>query len=431
MKLEKLISVLRLRLRIKSPFFATLAMFTEFKKSESIPTAATDGKCIWINPEFLLSLSSLQQDGLILHELLHAALLHSIRRRQREEKLWNIAADIVVNSIILKEDKFELPPKGILPPQNWQALGFNQPPDWDKLSVEEVYELLRKADDSMINSFSWSEDLADLLPPNYGEGKQEGKAENQDKEGNSDRGDKGGKKNSKDSESNENKRDNQYGEINQHQEEKLRAHWKNALQQAVVVARTTSQGKLPAGLQRQIDKVTNPQLDWRSYLWRYLVHTPNDFKGFDRRFVGSGLYLDNLEGESVQVFVAVDTSGSIDYGQLTMFLGEISGILASYPHLQCELYYADADIYGPLELNNPDQIIPKPQGGGGTSFVPFFKKIEAKLELDFQVEGVCVYLTDGYGDFPEKAPELPVLWVVTVGGLDLEQFPFGETIRLC
>lgn len=43
---------------------------------------------------------------------------------------------------------------------------------------------------------------------------------------------------------------------------------------------------------------------------------------------------------------------------------------------------------------------------------------------------VCVYLTDGYGTFPNQAPELPVLWVVTPGGLDLSQFLFGETVRL-
>jgi MoxR-like ATPase len=43
---------------------------------------------------------------------------------------------------------------------------------------------------------------------------------------------------------------------------------------------------------------------------------------------------------------------------------------------------------------------------------------------------VCVYLTDGYGDFPAEPPDLPVLWVVTPGGRALETFPFGEAVRL-
>ncbi|MGY6528538.1 MAG: hypothetical protein ACXITR_01285 [Cyanobacterium sp.] len=43
---------------------------------------------------------------------------------------------------------------------------------------------------------------------------------------------------------------------------------------------------------------------------------------------------------------------------------------------------------------------------------------------------VCIYLTDGYGCFPDNVPSLPVLWVVCAGGLDLQEFPFGETVRL-
>jgi predicted metal-dependent peptidase len=98
-----------------------------------------------------------------------------------------------------------------------------------------------------------------------------------------------------------------------------------------------------------------------------------------------------------------------------------------YPHLYCELYYADAAAYGPYELN-PDSAIPEPQGGGGTSFIPFFEKVAERW--DRQTQSVCIYLTDGYGDFPETPPELTVLWVVAPGGLDLAQFPFGESVRL-
>jgi predicted metal-dependent peptidase len=137
--------------------------------------------------------------------------------------------------------------------------------------------------------------------------------------------------------------------------------------------------------------------------------------------------LEALEGESVQVFVAVDTSGSVGDGEMRMFLSEVLGILSAYPHLKCELYYADAEAYGPYSLT-PDSSIPKPVGGGGTSFVPFFEKVSANR--DWHSSGVCVYLTDGYGTFPEEPPPLPVLWVVTPGGLGLEHFPFGEAVRL-
>ena len=57
---------------------------------------------------------------------------------------------------------------------------------------------------------------------------------------------------------------------------------------------------------------------------------------------------------------------------------------------------------------------------------PFFAAV-AELDLD---QGVCVYLTDGYGDFPDDEPALPMLWVVTPGGLDDDRFPFGKVVRM-
>jgi predicted metal-dependent peptidase len=368
---SKIISASLLRLRTKSPFFATLALFAKFIPSPEILTAATDGKDIYFNPDFLQALSSSQQTGLLLHEVLHAALLHVLRRGVREPKLWNIAADLVVNGAIAQQGAFELPFGGI------------RDTELEHLSVEEVYEILLT---EVEQRFCLAD--CDLLEASPGLGD--------------------------DSLSNARKA-------------ALEAHWRNALQQAAIIARTANQGNLPAGMEREFGLITSPQLDWRSHLWRYLVQTPTDFMGFDRRFVGRGLYLETLIGESVQVFAAVDTSGSIDNQQLQMFLSEVQGILDAYPYLKCDLYYVDAEAYGAFSLNS-DSVIPPPQGGGGTSFVPFFDKVQASW--DGYTQGVCIYLTDGYGTFPDKPPELPVLWVVTPGGLDLSMFPFGEAVRL-
>ena len=45
-------------------------------------------------------------------------------------------------------------------------------------------------------------------------------------------------------------------------------------------------------------------------------------------------------------------------------------------------------------------------------------------------ESVCVYLTDGYGSFPDPPPSTPTLWVVAPGGAADDTFPFGEVVRL-
>ena len=40
-----------------------------------------------------------------------------------------------------------------------------------------------------------------------------------------------------------------------------------------------------------------------------------------------------------------------------------------------------------------------------------------------------IYMTDGYGDFPDECP-IPTLWAVPESGLDSERFPFGEVLRI-
>ena len=264
---QKVISASLLRLRIRSPFFATLALFAKFIPTESMPTAATDGKDIFYNPDFLQSLPTPQQDGLILHEVLHAALLHVLRRGVRDKEAWNIAADIVVNGIICQQGYFELP-EGVIRDRNLKHL-----------SVEEIYELLPQQEQKYCLGIC---DLfGDVL-------KGEGISPSQDG----------------------------LDRLSEVKKAELESHWQNAMQQAAVIARTTNQGTLPAGMDRELGALDRSQLDWRSYLWRYLVKTPTDYTEFDRRFIGRGLYLETLQGESVKVYVAVDTSGSIDNGLL-------------------------------------------------------------------------------------------------------------------
>lgn len=71
--------------------------------------------------------------------------------------------------------------------------------------------------------------------------------------------------------------------------------------------------------------------------------------------------------------------------------------------------------------------IPSPRGEGGTSFVPFFTRQVDQLDRSTDV---AIYLTDVYCTFPTERPTLPVLWVVSPGGLATERFPFGDVLRL-
>ena len=80
------ISATRIRLRRVSPFFAALSLYAEIEFTEEYPIAATDGKKIFFNPKTYIKLPPVERDGVYLHELLHMALLHNLRRGMRIQR---------------------------------------------------------------------------------------------------------------------------------------------------------------------------------------------------------------------------------------------------------------------------------------------------------------------------------------------------------
>jgi predicted metal-dependent peptidase len=376
---DRAISASLLRLRLRNPFMAALALFARYEVTGAVPTAATDGRTVFVNPDFWAGLTSPEQDGLLLHEVLHCALGHCWRRGARDPQVWNIAADIVINGIILED------PAAALPKGGMRDLRL------EKFGSEEVYELLQR-DFAKLPPLA----MSDLLTAAPGE----------------DPGDP---------------RDSETG-LDGLRRTALAGHWRHALEQAAVLSRA-QRGEIPGALRRELDALDPARLDWRAVLWRYLVQTPCDFAGFDRRHLSRGLYLEQLEGESVHVFVCVDTSGSVNDTQMRSLLGEVHGVLRSYPLLTAQLWFADAKAHGPFELHAGSEI-PVPVGGGGTDFRPFFAAVSEARRASPHERALSIYLTDGHGVFPEAAPEFDTLWVVTAGGLALEKFPFGTAVRL-
>lgn len=367
------INIAMVTLRRLAPFLATVAMFAHFIEDERIETAATNGKDIIINPNFFNSLSARNRAGVLLHETLHAALLHVTRRGTRDPKLWNIAADIVVNGMIANIPELELP-EGVIRVQELEAL-----------SVEEIYhELLENANKYTLLKQIFDASMFDLQEYGVADGSMKSQID-------------------RDAET----------------------YWRNVFKQAEVIARNNNFSLQSLGIERELEALTPGSLDWQALLWRFVVQTPTDFGDFDRRMIGQGYYFETLVGLTIDISVAIDTSGSITNKELNAFIGEIQLILSIYPHIRCELYYADADLYGPYTIT-PESTIPQPTGGGGTDFRPFFNKIEERTEPP----AACIYFTDGYGVFPSEPPNIPVLWVIMPGGIELNTLPFGEGVRM-
>ncbi len=97
-------------------------------------TAATNGLVIYFNPDFLNSLKVDEVVFILLHELLHITLDHLKRIGDRDREIFNIAADIVVNDLLVFSGYSygELP---IILGRNFETNGLNN-------TVEEIYDSL-------------------------------------------------------------------------------------------------------------------------------------------------------------------------------------------------------------------------------------------------------------------------------------------------
>jgi predicted metal-dependent peptidase len=177
---------------------------------------------------------------------------------------------------------------------------------------------------------------------------------------------------------------------------------------------------------RLVDHLLQPQLPWRMLLARYLTAVARDDYSYMRpsRREGAAI-LPSLRSSQVELTVAIDTSGSIGADELNAFLAEVNALKgqlrARITLLACDSRLAAA---GPWvcepweELTLPREL----PGGGGTSFVPVF---EWSARQD-RAPDLLVYFTDAQGEFPARAPEFPVLWLVKGKAAP----PWGRRIQL-
>ena len=384
---EEIIQKCILQVRRECSFFGSLMLFAEIEKSKTLPTAATDGRKIFFNEEFLNSLTSQEQNALMLHEVLHMALLHVTRRQSRDPHIWNIAADIVVNDLIERNTSFPLP-EGAITDNRFQ----------DK-SVEYIYEALLKS------KKKYKLVISDILQPSNANSDESKKDSNDD-----------------------------IAPLSQEEIDEIESFWKDKmeiLKNSSEHQLSSGKGSLPAGIEQEISTILEPEVDWRHALWKYVGKTPADFDDLDRRFIYKGLYLESLLTEAVEVSVCIDTSGSVSDELLMQFAGELKGILRSYPNVKCSLFFADTHLAGPYEIDRIEQM-PKAVGRGGTSFVPFFDYLKKNGEENNLLGNhkLSIYFTDGYGDFPKQEPNNPTMWLVCKDGLETNGFPFGEVVRI-
>lgn len=370
-------------LTVSSPFFGTLALNTPvyIRDNAPIPTAWTDGLNVYFNARFAEQLTREEFTAVLMHELLHIAFLHVPRRYSRNPRKWNIACDYAINWIIAQEaervrksfgsQKFRLPEDALLDEK------------YANMSAEQIYDKL--------------EDELSSQSQGGGSGGGDGT-------------------------------DPMHGDILQEDASQQNSGAVTEVMQRVAAAAQAAKlrGTVPAGVDRLVDELLNPPIDWRRELAALIEHFPADFtfNPPDRRFHDADFVIPSLGGEKIEVALAFDTSGSIDNEELKRFLSEAYGILSQFDHVKVRVLMCDADVHLDEEYEG-QEVKFRFVGGGGTDFRPVFERLE-----ETETPRALVYFTDGYGRFPDAAPSYPVLWVLTPNSIEPEQVPFGKVVKL-
>lgn len=359
----------RANLIMLHPFFGTLALRLKVVPEAGIKGARTDGTTLRYDPEYVDGLTTEQCVGLVAGTVMHPAMLHHTRRNGRDLDKWNKACDLAIADII-QSAKLTMP-------EDMQSSSA-----YAGMSAEHIYQLL----------------------PDSDKNKDKGKNPCNNGSGNGGVDDSPGQS---------------PGEMQEEEHE-----WKQALAQAAHIAK--QQGNLPGGVERLIDELLEPSVDWKQKLMRFMNEkAPDDFSWTrpNRRHIANDLYLPSmLQTATGEIVVVVDTSGSVGPKELAEFGGEIQAILTDLKPRKVHVIYCDAAINKVVEFGPHDPVILEAVGGGGTSFKPPFKYV-----ADHNINPRClVYLTDGYGDFPdEDKVNFPTLWAINNNSVIP---PFGEHV---
>lgn len=152
----------------------------EYRTDLKYHTAATDGKNIYFDPDYLASLSDDDKLFIIAHELMHVKFEHMYRimdrnGQQRDQELWNIATDAIINAN-LERDGFKIKNGYVNMPE---ALNYSAEEFYDKLLKEKQAEQQQQSK----NGQNQSQNGDEKQDKQNGQGNAQSGEESQEKNG--------------------------------------------------------------------------------------------------------------------------------------------------------------------------------------------------------------------------------------------------------
>jgi predicted metal-dependent peptidase len=332
------IIVARIGLLLRHPFFGNMATRLRIKAADDwLPTAAVDGRNLFFNTQFFNAMSNQEIEFVIAHEILHCVFDHLTRREDRDGQIYNIAADYIVNNLLVR-DRIGTIPKLVDCYQDFK---------YDTWSSEEVYddifEQAKQNGDDFLNQ------LGELLDEHLdweGDGEEDG-----------------------------NNNSNISSKQPKYSKEQMREIRDEVKENMMTAAQSSGAGNVPAEIERMISKLTEPKMNWREILRQQIQSTiRNDYtfmrpsrKGWHMSAILPGQNFD----ETIDIAVGIDMSGSIGNEQGEDFLGEVQGIMDEYQDYNIKVWCFDTKVYNEQDFTaDGGERLEEYEimGGGGTEF---------------------------------------------------------------
>ena len=387
------------------------------KQSYSCPAMATDGTCIIYNPEWVVQQPLLELVHVIAHEVAHVAFKHMTRRKNRCQKLWNVATDYQVNSYLHLMDVGQMP---------------------DNCLYDEKYNGMLMSSDAIYNDL-----LKNSKPDPKGEEPDKDEEEQEAKQGDGDSDDNSGSGQDTPEDNPLEKEmeiaasygwvedydgsdpeafgdaddgDNPTISITPADIEELEAQIEEAIAHGEFAHNKISGDQPPVSINDVLEPANIEVVDWEDALQEFLTEKVKTFKNWNRphkKWLQQGFWLPSKGSYGLKDIVIMnDESGSMNEEENQACLTNIDELnqqgLVTFDRVVL-MHFTTRVSH--IEYFEPgDDLIYKRHSSGGTCFDTVFKKAK-ELEDDSLIDPSCyIVMTDMYDWFPPE-PDHPVLWM--------------------
>ncbi len=370
-------------------FYAFIISKMAVSITEDVPTAGVgwynNKYNLVINPNFFGTLNVDERIGVLIHEALHAMLKHNFRQGERDQKLFNVAADIALNQLIKAPAKL---PEGAMVPETFE---------FDKnLTAEGYYELLKQEQEKQEQEKQESEENGEEWDgPSNGHPDLTGSDELTLDD------------HSKWSEGHE---------VDEAEQELARATMEKTIKDAL----EKSRGNVPNNISDLLDLWSRKaKISWKKVLKRYISSKKGSKIGTIRRKDRRQPYRKDLKGKKTYydkptVIVGLDVSGSMSDDEIFKGLSEISEV-CKVTHSELKIVQIDTNIQGLEDFDEKTKKFNR-KGCGGTYMGEMPKYLnENRVQHDVLIMISDMFIEDVTSDENWNKHKKPVIWLNTSG----------------